>query len=303
MIWYWPYELTPRRSLGPLGGVAPRRGALIRLGDGFADVHPWPELGHLPVERQLELLARGETTPLTAQSMRLARLDGEARSNGRSLFERLRIPDSHYLITGAIRDHELEKAERAGFRKLKIKFGANGPVPTEFGGTMKLRLDFNASLTVDSLRRLLEELGEVRDRIDFLEDPMPYDGDRWEDLARRYRCRFAADAVEGDRGVAVRVIKPAWRDEQTADRSGQELVFTTAMDHPVGQMGAAFIAARTAARMPGRVAECGLLTHELYETNEFSERILTEGPRLDPPSGTGIGFDDLLVKLPWKKLG
>lgn len=306
MIWYYPYELIPRRSLGPLGGMSPRHGALIRLDEGFADVHPWPELGHFPLERQLALLACGETTPLSAQSVRLARLDGEARSRGRSLFEGLRIPDSHYLITGAFEDVDFDAVTRLGFHKAKVKCDRTAGVPQacrpEAGGPLRFRLDFNAILTADELRQFLERLGDARERIDFIEDPMPYDGQLWEDLSSRFGVRFAADQADGDRGVAVRVIKAAWREEPAAD-SGQELVFTTAMDHPVGQMAAAFVAARAAARMPDRVAECGLLTHELYETNEFSERIVAHGPRLEAPAGTGVGFDDLLDKLPWKKLG
>jgi O-succinylbenzoate synthase len=303
VIWYWPYELTPRRSLGILGGKVPRRGALIRVDEGFADVHPWPEVGHQPLEDQLELLGRGETTPLTAQSLRMAQLDAQARAAGRSLFDGLRIPDSHFLITGSVRDHDLPAIEQAGFRKVKIKTGGDPSSMPSLGTRMKLRLDFNASLTADSLRRFLEEARQAIVAIDFLEDPTPYDARLWEDLARRYGCRFAADMVNGGRGVAVRVVKPAWRSEQTLLDTTQEIVFTSAMDHPVGQMGAAFIAARTAKKLAGRVVECGLLTHELFETTEFSERIVTKGPRLEPPSGSGIGFDDLLLKLPWKKLG
>jgi len=35
----------------------------------------------------------------------------------------------------------------------------------------------------------------------------------------------------------------------------------------------------------------------------FIERIEADGARLLPPRGTGIGFDDLLERLPWKSLG
>jgi O-succinylbenzoate synthase len=47
---------------------------------------------------------------------------------------------------------------------------------------------------------------------------------------------------------------------------------------------------------------CGLFTHVLYEPNEFIEAIRCDGARLLPPSGTGIGFDGLLERLPWKRL-
>ena len=53
-IWYWPYELTPKRRLSAIAADAPRQGALVRIEDGFADVHPWPELGDEPLDGQLE---------------------------------------------------------------------------------------------------------------------------------------------------------------------------------------------------------------------------------------------------------
>ena len=49
-------------------------------------------------------------------------------------------------------------------------------------------------------------------------------------------------------------------------------------------------------------ARCGLFTHVLYEPNEFIECIEADGARLLPPKGTGIGFDDLLERLPWQRL-
>ena len=56
-MWFCEYALSERR-----------RGALIRVGSGFADFHPWPELGDEPLETQLAKLARGETTPLTRRA-------------------------------------------------------------------------------------------------------------------------------------------------------------------------------------------------------------------------------------------
>src|SRR5690242_8481054 len=96
MIFVWRYTLVPRRSLSPLAGARPRHGALIRAGDGVADVHPWPELGDAPLDEQLALLARGEMTPLTARSLACATLDARARVAGRSLFDGLTIPPSHW---------------------------------------------------------------------------------------------------------------------------------------------------------------------------------------------------------------
>ena len=44
------------------------------------------------------------------------------------------------------------------------------------------------------------------------------------------------------------------------------------------------------------------MTHLLFERNDFSERLQVDGARLVTPQGTGIGFDDLLQRVSWKKL-
>ena len=64
------------------------------------------------------------------------------------------------------------------------------------------------------------------------------------------------------------------------------------MDHPIGQLHAAYVAARSAPE-----AVCGLVTHVLYESDPFIERMRIDGTRLVVPD-----FTDLLEALPWKKL-
>ena len=96
MVDYWKYELKPKRRLSAVAAEGPRHGALIRVDDGFADIHPWPELGDAPLDEQLAMLARGETTPLTRASLKFAAIDAAARRDGRGLFEGLTIPPSHW---------------------------------------------------------------------------------------------------------------------------------------------------------------------------------------------------------------
>lgn len=69
------------------------------------------------------------------------------------------------------------------------------------------------------------------------------------------------------------------------------------MDHPIGQLHAARVAARLATN-----PRCGLVTHVLFEPNAFSERLALDGARLVPPGGIGIGFEDLLENLDWTRL-
>ena len=95
-------------------------------------------------------------------------------------------------------------------------------------------------------------------------------------------------------GADVLVIKPAIEE---IPRTDLELVVTSYMDHPIGQLCAAYTAATA-----GINTTCGLVTHVLYESDPFIDRMRIDGTRLVPPEGMGWGFDDLLGKLPWRTL-
>lgn len=280
-MWIWRYTLTPLRPLSPVAGARPRQGALLRDGRGFADIHPWPELGDGPLEEQLARLARGETTPLTRRSLEMARIDGDARAAGVSLFRGLTIPASHWPGADA----------PAGFDTVKLKGIERIP------SGVRLRIDFNRSLSAEAFLMIAE--GLPHERIDFIEDPCDYDPAVWGALREQTGLRLALDRSSEYGGVPpiaavdVLVIKPAIEE---VPEDAREKVITSYMDHPVGQFGAAYFAAKFGS------ARCGLFTHVLFEPNEFIERIRADGARLLPPDGTGVGFDDLLERLPWKKL-
>jgi len=279
-MWFCRYELKPRRALSALAGARVRHGALIRTENGFADVHPWPELGDATIEEQLTRLARNETTPLTDASLRLASLDGEARERGVSLFKDVQIPESHWPGNGP----------PPSFDTVKIKWVAQwgGGAPA----AAKLRIDFNAQLTAEEFESIAKTL--PKDRIDFIEDPCPYDAATWRKLRDRTGLRLALDRTFAEEGVDVVVVKPAI---QEVPKTEKEIVVTSYMDHPVGQLGAAYIAAKHATS-----SRCGLVTHVLFDGNAFSEQLAIDGMRLVPPSGTGIGFDDVLERMPWRRL-
>ena len=274
-LWVWRYTLTPRRRLSGLARPGAREGALIRAGDGFADIHPWPELGDAPLDEQLARLAGGEPHP----ALHHARVDGEARTKGVSLFHGLTIPESHWPG-----DDPPDV-----FDTVKLK-GASSIPPH-----VRLRIDFNATLAPDDFVRIAETL--PRERIDFIEDPCPYDEKIWDDLTTSTGFRLALDRgteVPRNRGTVI-IHKPALSPSFPAFDG--EIVVTSYMDHPVGQFHAAYVAATNSVSR-----RCGLFTHVLYEPNEFIERIRSDGARLLPPEGTGIGFDDLLERLPWQRL-
>jgi O-succinylbenzoate synthase len=312
LIEYWRYDLTPKRRLSAVAEAGPRRGALIRVNGGVADVHPWPELGDLSLDEQLARLARGETTPLTKASLAFASLDASARCDGRNLFDGLTIPPSHWPGPDP----------PAAFDTVKLK--SIEVIPDR----VRLRIDFNATLTAEEFVRIAAKL--PRERIDFVEDPCPYDPSIWCELREQTGFRLALDRApsssqhrqeclchtgNGDNEIPsasqdpmwhrhsclcsvnsydVLILKPALDEIPCTDA---EVVVTSYMDHPIGQLCAAYAAATA-----NTTSTCGLVTHVLFESDPFIERMRIDGTRLVPPEGSGWGFDDLLEKLPWQKL-
>jgi O-succinylbenzoate synthase len=286
-LWVHRYTLVPLRRLSGVAAAGARHGALLRLrsesgADGFADLHPWPELGDLSLEEQLAMLARGETTAQSRASLELAGIDAEARAHGVSLFDGLTIPESHWPGNDP----------PPGFDTVKIKGVL--PVPEH----ARIRIDFNATLTPAEVLAVAGTL--PRERVDFLEDPCPYDERTWTGLRAAIGLRLALDLAARDGAAAPgsfdvlihkSALRSAWPETEC------EIVVTSYMDHPVGQFGAAYVAASHES-----AARCGLMTHVLYEPDAFIDRIERDGARLLPPRGTGIGFDDLLEGLPWKTL-
>ena len=126
---------------------------------------------------------------------------------------------------------------------------------------------------------------------------MRYDAKQWEELAREMPFDLAVDRASSSAiaGYAVRIVKPAW-EEVPKDRA--RTVITSAMDHPLGQLFAAW----EAARFEGNLDDCGLLTHWLFEPDLFSESLGVDGCRLVPPQDAGLGLGELLDTLPWKAL-
>ena len=85
------------------------------------------------------------------------------------------------------------------------------------------------------------------------------------------------------------VVKPAVEDVPQVDLP---IIITSYMDHPIGQLHAAYVAATHTPNVT-----CGLVTHVLFEPDAFIERMRIDDARLVPPD-----FTDLLEALPWKRL-
>lgn len=314
-IWFSPYRL---RASGFLNSISARRefeGALIRIGDGYGCLHPWPELGDPTLEKCLEDLRGRRFWPIVRRAMRCAQFDEAARNQEESLFDEMEVPKSHAtLVKGDAA--ELEAAVEAGFAVVKMKAGRDLAKESEFleemvgtFGQLKWRLDFNESLTPEDADGFLGGLSEkARAALDFVEDICPFSEGTWAGLWKKHRVKLAVDMESGPQRKAaqVTVIKPAVDEPfllgEAAAMNGQRAVVTSYMDHPLGQAFAAYEAARTEVIFPGLVGICGLQTHQLFEKDAFTEALGEWGPEFKIPDGSGLGFDDALAELTWVKM-
>jgi len=309
------YRLMARGFLNAVSGRREFDGVLIRMGEGYGCIHPWPELGDPPLEKCLEDLAGARRWPIVRRAIRCAEYDAAARGREESLFEEMEVPGSHATLPAA--DVALaEQAIEAGFTHLKMKCGRDAgkergciEAVAEAHPEVKWRLDFNESLDPASVVEWVGGLGEAARRtLDFLEDPCAFSESGWEKLYRELRVPLAVDreAAPNRKAAQVCVIKPAvdepWLLAEAALTHGQRLVVTSYMDHPFGQAFAAWEAARLGLQFPGQPGVCGLRTDVLFSPDAFTEMMGDWSPEFTPPPGTGLGFDDLLDALPWTRL-
>lgn len=309
---YHPYILESASSS--------RAGTLLRVDDqngkvGYADCHPWHELGDKPLQLQLEQLRQGKATQLIRCSLNFASMDAEARYRGVSLSDSLQYPDSHLLIMDLLSStpEDINSYISEGFTCLKIKMG--NVLAQEVAQLLKLfstrsidlklRLDFNEKLSPDTFRSLLKALEPIRDLIDYVEDPFPFHPMLWSSFQTRYQISLACDrqvfSARYHPEAANRFIfKPAVNSWELLNELPQDrVIVTTYLDHPLGQLAAAYAAAKID---PMKRHQHGLLSHRMYRPNVFSRLLSQLGPQFSAPRGTGFGFDDELAALDWKLL-
>lgn len=327
-IWISPYTLTPLKPLNAVSGsLKVRDGCILKVeypdsSVGYADLHPWPELGDVPLSQQLERLRYNVETPLTKNSLEIARLDAQARARTESLWLDQEVPENHYLLTEIPEnledDAELCAAFAQGYDKVKIKVGRDfkreafwlNHICGNFDLNAQIRLDFNGALNEKSyleFQNILEE--RTSKAIDFIEDPMPWSksfgfGSSRLPLALDRDVEKLASNKTSELSPDFFVIKPAINDTtkilDLALKRNRPVVFTSYLDHPLGQISAMLIATRAQSFI--KVETCGLASHLAYEPNDFSEKLMMKGCKMSPPEGLGLGWDEELSRLKWTSL-
>jgi O-succinylbenzoate synthase len=222
------------------------------------------------------------------------------------------LPSSHATLTESSLEAVLQAA-RHGFTSAKVK-GHPDERRLEAlaelldASPLPLRIDFNETLTVARLVAWHGQLSPTaQQRIEFVEDPCPYRVEDWQALRAATGWTLAVDraAPHASHGFEIFVFKPAVMPLEPVLRwvanGGEAVLVTSYMDHPLGQLYAAYQASQLAARHPQLRLMGGLATHTLF--NDLPASLdLGNGPDLHLPSGTGLGLDDYLTTLPWEPL-
>jgi len=314
-MWYYRYQLVSKDSLNAKSVQRIHEGCLLRSEEGgVACLHPWPSLGDPSLDQLLDGLARGREHPMLQSAKHCMEIDSEARKQNVSLFDQLSVPLSHATITGGV--EQVHQAVSKGFGCVKIKLGKKGAqqqkeflehVHNEYP-QLQLRLDWNQSQSAQDCATWLSALpSSLRQMIDFVEDPYLSEDHDWSLVREMSAVEVALDreASLGLDHYDVLVIKPAMASpEALVEEASQRLrrvVFTSMMDHPIGQNYAAWCAGNINESYHGVVDVCGLMTHELYEPTAFSQELGAVSPEWNYAQGSGLGFDDLLEQIEWKR--
>lgn len=315
---YCAYELNALNR-----GQSARVGALIKVKfaddvTGFADLHPWPELGDLQLEDLLAQIQSAHPPAMVQRCFALARADAEARRDRKSLFAGLELPQSHYLIADLLQFPAAGVDEILGseYTHVKVKMGRDLPAETAklremclaANDRLMLRIDFNQRLSLEQFNRWAKANDWLREVVDYIEDPFAYSPEAWR-LSAGYEFALdrAADpvAVHGEAADVV-VVKPDLHDPLALAEALHEeqlrYVLTNNLGHPVGHAAALWQAANFYKHFPQFKEVCGLQGLQHYARNDWTSEIEYRGPQTLAPQGTGLGFDTQLEAISWKPI-
>jgi len=327
------YTLKPKYSLNSKSKSSIHRsGFLLKInfketGEGYSDCFSWEELGDFSLKDQILNLKNNAYNIHLKKSIYFSYIDSLYRVKKQNIFSNLFITKNHFTCTdiNLLSSEFVEQLNEQGFLKIKIKCGLdlkneaqviknNSQVLKKLN--IKLRLDFNNSCDFEKIFYFLNEIGEFLNLIDFLEDPILFSENDWLHIKTKYpNIKLGLDRIKDNElknnfinslSFDYLILKPAiqyFSEENIDPNTSKNILFTSYMDHPLGQLCALYESSLFYAKNKQKINECGLLTHTLYENNCYSETFSVIDTKLIPSNeGYGFGFDKLLSKERWRRL-
>lgn len=302
------YQLKKKTQVNSLDSTDFEYGALVKVTDssgrwGVADLKPWPLLGDLPLQKQIEMKG-----PLFQRSLVLAEEDLKARQNNVSLLQN-KVIENNWLIT------DLTNLEILKSLSGTIKIKCNNQLDqllvflnAAAQYDLQLRLDFNGSLDAGEFDAFIFSLpAALMKKIEYIEDPLAELNSEWLNWNKKVPLAidFAkGDAFENEKMWSYFIIKPSRQDAgeiiARCQKGNKKFTVTSAMDHPVGIAHGLRYAQEIAKN------KSGFLTLEIYEKNDFNNYFTVNGCQINfsamALADSGIGMTKTLDKLMWSPL-
>lgn len=323
-IYQSPYVLIPKDRMNAVQQKAQYAGTLIKIYNpetqqsGYSDLFPLEFLNDKKLDFHFTSLKEGQPSQLMQVSLLRAFNDLEARQKGASLFKQYRVK-SNYLVSDIKKNstESISDAMNKGFDRFKIKcdqdvLGLAKILNSIKWGSSFLRLDFNSSADLESIEKLLSALSDsVRQRIEYIEDPFPWNETTWKILNKQIPLAIDQDLnlenIKSIDAFSYAIIKPArFSDadiDQIIDSSKIKFILTSSMDHQVGILHAIACHSRLSVKYPNRIHPIGgFLTQSFYSVFPMLGAVIIDGPELIMPNEIGIGLGEELSGLTWTEL-
>ena len=291
MIEYAPYQLEQKAALNRLDLSSVREGMLLRLDRSqYACLHPWPELGDPTLAECIDDLKSGRPNPLLQRALDLASSFAQESLPGPPVKSHATLPK----LNGS----PMLAAVEADFTAVKIKRGKDWmrlrkKTEAFIKGypCVRWRIDFNGALK--SHRELSQFLGAMpREQIDFIEDPFsdPVLAENWKGFPIAYD-RVIPNKLDLEHNYLV--AKPAIQSRETLSQLAgdhpHKVIFTSYMDHPIGQIAAYKEAQQFYLQHSVYTPPLGgLATQDLYQSTAYSDLLGSANPQLSLPSSQDL---------------
>jgi len=258
-------------------------GALLNYNFGYACLQPWPTLGDKDLKHHLNSIVNGSPSEMAQAALKCCEIDGRARRAQINLFDSLSLPKYHQTLN-CLDDLSIQIPNFDEFTHIKIK--CNNDINNVFEiikyfyKNKIIRLDFNSCLTVEELLEFISLLNSKhKSKIDFIEDPIPFDSFLWNDIQTESGLNFALDRgpMDSNSGYKIRIWKPTIT---LSEPKSYPLCITHNMDHELGMRYATYRAA----------------------TSKYSSSIHGTGHFNLSQNGNGLGMDEYLESLQWDTL-
>jgi len=329
-ISYSPYKLSPTAHIGRMADIGDRSGALLKVEwpgqkPGYSDLFPWPEMGDQSLELELAGIKQGKLSKIAEQSLYFAKLDSKARTNNVSIFKGAPRINNHYLITDLTKtsDRVINDVKDLGFSKIKVKVGIDLDLEFDFirrvmknNSWIDFRIDCSGKMKISDFERFFSKFNpSERGKIEYVEDPCPYDAGIWRELSRVVPLAVDNEIEKvkwdelnlGNLPFFFVVIKPARfayeRIQKYLEPLTLKVVVTSSLDHTIGVLSALYMAGEIKRTLPGLLIDCGCWSLRAYKPDDFSDKIKVQGSAMMIPHGDiGFGFQQQLEALNWNSL-